>query len=65
MTDDTLMTLPQVLAAVGLKKSKVYELIKNQQFPEPVKLGRLSRWSASAISAWIEEQKHKQQAKAA
>lgn len=57
MTEDTLMKLPQVLAAVNLGKTKVYELIEQKTFPKPVKLGRLSRWSASAVSAWIEAQK--------
>lgn len=57
MTDDAFMTLTQVLAAVGLKKTKVYEMINKKTFPCPVKLGRASRWSASAVSEWIEAQK--------
>lgn len=56
---DNLLPLPAVLAKVGLQKTKVYALIKEHQFPEPVKLGRLSRWSEAEVAAWIEAQKQK------
>ena len=55
---ESLLRLPQVEAMVGLKKSKLYALVKQGQFPAPVRLGpRSVRWRGSAISAWIDNLK--------
>ncbi|MBM9528859.1 AlpA family transcriptional regulator [Desulfoprunum benzoelyticum] len=52
---DTLLRLSQVEAIVGLKKSKIYNLIQNKEFPEPFRLGKRSvRWTESAVQAWIQ-----------
>ena len=52
---ESLLRLPQVEAVVGLKKSKIYSLLQEGQFPAPVKLGpRSVRWRASAILKWID-----------
>jgi prophage regulatory protein len=51
---ESLLRLPEVEAVVGLKKSKLYTLIQEGRFPQPVKLGTRSvRWKASAVYAWI------------
>jgi len=53
-TPEQLLRLPEVEAIVGLKKSKVYTLIQEGEFPQPVKLGARSvRWKASDIYTWI------------
>lgn len=52
---ESLLRLPEVEAIVGLKKSKLYTLIQEGGFPQPVKLGTRSvRWKASSIYGWIE-----------
>ena len=52
---ESLLRLPQVEAVVGLKKSKIYALVQEGQFPAPVKLGpRSVRWKASAILKWLD-----------
>ena len=52
---ESLLRLPEVEAVVGLKKSKIYSLLQEGQFPAPVKLGpRSVRWRASAILKWID-----------
>ena len=52
---ESLLRLPEVEAVVGLKKSKIYSLLQEGQFPPPVRLGpRSVRWRASAVSAWID-----------
>lgn len=52
---ESLLRLPEVEAVVGLKKSKLYTLIQEGKFPQPVKLGTRSvRWKASAVYAWID-----------
>ena len=54
-TTESLLRLPEVEAVVGLKKSKLYTLIQEGRFPQPVKLGTRSvRWKASSVYAWIE-----------
>lgn len=51
-----LLRLPQVLDRVGLKKTVVYDRIKDGTFPKPIKLGSASVWLDSDIQAWIEAQ---------
>ena len=54
-TPEQLLRLPEVEAIVGLKKSKLYELIASDRFPRPVKLGTRSvRWKASSVYGWID-----------
>ena len=54
-TPESLLRLPEVEAVVGMKKSKIYSLLQEGQFPAPVRLGpRSVRWKASAVSAWID-----------
>ena len=57
MTSEALIRLPAVEELVGLRKSAIYQLIRDGDFPRPVKLGtRASRWRRSDILAWIEDQ---------
>lgn len=51
-----LLRLPQVMDRVGLKKTKVYEMIKEGNFPEPIKAGRASLWSEEKVEQWINTQ---------
>lgn len=52
--NDSFLYLRQVEKKVALKKSKIYELIKIGQFPEPVKIQKMSRWIESEIIEWME-----------
>ena len=48
------LRLPAVETAVGFKKSKLYELIQEGQFPQPVRLSNKSvGWLADEVQAWI------------
>jgi predicted DNA-binding transcriptional regulator AlpA len=52
--NDKIIRLPEVLEKVGLKKSAVYKLIKEGDFPKQVKLGKhASGWIESDVQAWI------------
>ena len=42
---------------LGIGRSTVYDLIKKNQLPEPLKIGRSSVWLKSEIDAVIEERK--------
>lgn len=51
----SLLPLPKVEARVGIKKSKIYELIHSGNFPQPVRLGRRNvRWRSDDIQNWID-----------
>jgi prophage regulatory protein len=53
-TTDTLLRLPEVESMVGLKKSKLYSLIREGRFPSPCRLGKRSvRWRSNAVHSWI------------
>lgn len=52
--NDRIIRLPEVLEKVGLKKSAVYKLIKDGDFPKQVKLGKhASGWIEADVQAWI------------
>jgi len=55
---DRLLRLPAVEETIGLRKSKIYEMIGKGEFPRPVKLGtgHVNAWAASEINAWIAAQ---------
>jgi len=50
-----LLRLEQVLNLCGLGRTLVYDLIGEQKFPAPVKVGRSSLWLEREIYAWIEQ----------
>ena len=54
---DRLLTVKEVLDMVALGKTKLYDMIQLEEFPEPIKLGSLSRWSLLEVQEWIAQQK--------
>ena len=48
------LRLQDVEARVALKKTEIYRRIKRAEFPQPVKLGRASRWLDADIEAWMQ-----------
>lgn len=48
-----LIRLPEVLARVALKKTAVYRMISEEEFPRPVKIGTSSAWVEEEITEWI------------
>lgn len=55
---DRLLRRSEVEQLVGLKKSAIYNHIREGTFPKPEHLRgkRTARWRASQIDAWIEDQ---------
>lgn len=49
---DRNLRLEQVLDITGVGKSKLYQMIRDNQFPGPVKVGRASLWSEARVLAW-------------
>lgn len=50
-----------VMDRVGFKRTKIYAMIKNGEFPPPKKDGCSSFWLESEIDKWI-EQRHPESA---
>lgn len=57
LSANTLLSLKQVSALVGLTKTPIYRRISESTFPAPLKLSsRASRWRAGDILRWLEAQ---------
>lgn len=55
-TDDPILRMSEVERTTGLKKSTIYLLIKQGDFPLPISLGaRASGWLLSEINQWKQE----------
>lgn len=50
---ERLLPLPEVESRSGFKSSFIYQLIKENKFPKPVKIGTASRWRESQVQEWI------------
>lgn len=54
MEHEQLLRLEDVEATIGVKKSKIYLLLKEGKFPKPIRLGSRSvRWKSSEIQKFI------------
>ncbi|OBW97978.1 helix-turn-helix transcriptional regulator [Gallibacterium genomosp. 1] len=48
----------EVTAFVGFGRTKLNELVKANQFPQPIRFSQnFIRWDLEEVNAWIEEQK--------
>jgi prophage regulatory protein len=50
---DRIIRLPEVMFMVGMKKTAIYDKIKEGAFPAPLKIGRMSGWLESDVQQWI------------
>jgi len=50
-----ILRLPEVIEAVSLKKSTIYDLIRRGVFPVPIRLGlRSVGWYETEINDWLQ-----------
>ncbi len=54
-TQRLLLRIPEVAKALGLGRTKIYELIDAGELPV-IRVGRAVRVSVSAVQKWVEEQ---------
>ena len=54
-TKDRLVDMAFITAYTGLTDKWFYKLIKDGEFPKPIKLGRSSRWKESELKEWLYE----------
>jgi len=51
---DAFLRLPQVIEITTIKKTKLYELMKDGFFPKNIKIhGRTSVWRKSEVRQWM------------
>ncbi|EPG1799930.1 AlpA family phage regulatory protein [Citrobacter amalonaticus] len=53
LLDDHLVDMRFITKLTGLTDKWFYKLIKDGQFPKPIKLGRSSRWKQSEVEDWL------------
>ena len=52
---DRLLRRRQVEKITGMKRSTIYRLMQEGDFPRPVKIGPAAvRWRESEVNAWVE-----------
>ena len=57
--DLTFMRLPDVIAMTGLSKTSIYELIREKDFPAPVRLTpRAVAWLRFEVRRWAVDRVH-------
>lgn len=50
----SLLRLPAVMERTGFKRSQIYKLIQQGEFPAPITLGtRTSAWPSDDIDRWV------------
>ena len=52
---ERLIALAEVEKIVGVKRSKIYSLMGEGQFPRTIKIGKSARWHLPAVEEWVRE----------
>ena len=56
MTQKKLLRLKQIIPnKVPLSKAKLYGMMRDGEFPKPIKYGRSSFWLESDVDKWVDE----------
>ena len=55
LLEDQFIDMAFITRLTGLTDKWFYKLIKDGEFPKPIKLGRSSRWLQSEVEAWLQE----------
>ncbi len=53
--DNPLVDIVFITTYTGMTDKWFYKLIKDGQFPKPIKLGRSSRWLQSEVERWLQD----------
>lgn len=52
-----LLDAEQVAAVLGIDRATVFRMRSARELPEPLKLGRLTKWRRADIEAWVAERR--------
>ena len=50
-----LMRIPQILDIIPISRATFCSMVKNGEFPKPIKIGRSSLWTQEQVQAYIRE----------
>ena len=51
--DAAWLSMPQIETLIGLNRTRVYAWLKQGLFPQPIKLGKTSRWPRAEVEQWL------------
>ncbi len=54
LSEDQFVNMAFITHLTGLTDKWFYKLIKDGEFPAPIKFGRSSRWRQSEVEAWLQ-----------
>lgn len=54
LSSDQFVDMAFITRLTGLTDKWFYKLIKDGDFPKPIKLGRSSRWLQSEVNVWLQ-----------
>jgi prophage regulatory protein len=55
-----LMRMDEIVSLLGFGKSTLYAMIKNHQFPAPIKIGkRKTAWRTEVVMDWLNSKEHR------
>jgi predicted DNA-binding transcriptional regulator AlpA len=54
LLEDQFVDMTFITRLTGLTDKWFYKLIKDGEFPKPIKLGRSSRWLQSEVERWLQ-----------
>lgn len=55
LLNDQMVNMKFITAFTGLTDKWFYKLISEGDFPQPIKMGRASRWLKSEVEKWIQQ----------
>ncbi|HDL6672660.1 TPA: AlpA family transcriptional regulator [Yersinia enterocolitica] len=55
LINDKMVDMAFITSFTGLTDKWFYKLIKDGEFPKPIKLGRSSRWLQSEVETWVQK----------
>jgi predicted DNA-binding transcriptional regulator AlpA len=58
--EDKLIDIKNVMSYINISKTRIYQLIRENQFPAPQKIGNKSLWSMNQIQKYINKVKEEQ-----
>jgi len=50
-----LMRIPQILEIMPISRATFCSMVKNGEFPKPIKIGRLSLWTQEQVQAYMRQ----------
>ena len=53
--EEHMLTITDIMKITTIKRTKLYDLIKNGDFPEPNTTSKRKIWTASTIRKWMQQ----------